>query len=148
MKVTRREAIKVGAAGAVAAGIAYRVAGLPGLTQILEPGPTPPVRPSAAYVPSVCLQCPAGCGILVRVVDGRAVKIEGNPLHPINEGRLCPKGQIGLQILYDPDRIKTPLKRVGERGSGQWQPISWDVAVATVAGRLKQIRDQGQAHTV
>ena len=111
MKVTRREAIKVGAAGAVAAGIAYRVAGLPGLTQILEPGPTPPVRPSAAYVPSVCLQCPAGCGILVRVVDGRAVKIEGNPLHPINEGRLCPKGQIGLQILYDPDRIREPFVR-------------------------------------
>ena len=77
-----------------------------------------------AWVPSVCGQCPGGCGILVRTVtavgDGvkRAVKIEGNPYHPISRGTVCPKGAAGLQALYDPDRIKGPLKRSGPRGSG------------------------------
>ncbi|MBF8265625.1 MAG: anaerobic arsenite oxidase ArxA [Dehalococcoidia bacterium] len=99
-------------------------------------------------VPSVCLQCPAGCGILVRVVDGRAVKIEGNPEHPINKGRLCPKGQGGLQILYDPDRIHGPMKRVGARGEGKWQAISWDEAIKTVATELTNIRDAGEPHSL
>src|SRR3990172_2012763 len=171
MKVTRREAIKVGAAGAVAAGIAYRVAGLPGLTQILEPGPTPPVRPSAAYVPSVCLQCPAGCGILVGVRAGRAVKIEGDPAHPINVGKLCPKGQIGLELLYDPDRIKQPYVRqelldayegntiAADLGAGSrdrapedFVPVpgatheeQWDTALEIAASVLRTIRESTTA---
>jgi anaerobic selenocysteine-containing dehydrogenase len=100
------------------------------------------------WIPSVCLQCPGGCGILVRVVEGRAVKIEGNPKHPINEGVLCPKGQIGLQILYDPDRIKGPLLRVGPRGAGQWRQIGWRDAIDRVVARLKDLRDRGEAHTL
>src|SRR3990167_9362420 len=63
---------------------------------------------------SICQQCPGGCGITVRLVGDRAVKIDGNPFYPINRGGLCPKGQSGLQSLYDPDRIRGPLKRVGE----------------------------------
>lgn len=111
MKITRRDAIKIGAAGGVAGYLVYRLGRFDSL-----------LRPSSetgyslqglneSHVASVCLQCPAGCGILVRVVDGRAVKIEGNPQHPINLGRLCPKGQIGPEILYDPDRIKQPYVR-------------------------------------
>lgn len=73
------------------------------------------------WVTSTCGQCPGGCGILVRVVDGKAVKIEGNPLHPINRGGLCPRGYSGLQVLYNPDRIRGPLKKTGERGSGKWE---------------------------
>jgi hypothetical protein len=65
--------------------------------------------PEDGYVASTCLQCPAGCGIAVRVVSGRAVKIEGNPLHPINRGSICPKAHYGLQIVYDPDRVKGPM---------------------------------------
>ncbi len=99
-------------------------------------------------VPSVCFQCPAGCGITVKVANGRAFKIEGNRLHPINEGRLCPKGQAGLQILYDPDRIKGPLKRAGNRGEGKWTQISWDQAISEVAAKLKEIREKGGAHKV
>ncbi len=87
-----------------------------------------------------------GCGILVRVIDGWAVNIAGNPLHPVNRGTLCPKGIAGLQGLYDPDRIRTPLKRVGARGQGRWQPISWDEAVATVVDSLKELRQKGEAH--
>ncbi|MCZ7362160.1 MAG: twin-arginine translocation signal domain-containing protein, partial [Candidatus Methanoperedens sp.] len=62
------------------------------------------------WVSSVCIQCPAGCGTKVRVVNGRAVKIEGNPDHPYSNGKLCPQGYAGLQLLYDVDRVKSPLK--------------------------------------
>lgn len=98
------------------------------------------------WIPSVCLQCPAGCGIMVRTVNGRAVKIEGNPLHPINQGNLCPKGLSGLQFLYDPDRIRAPLKRAGKRGEGKWQEISWNEAVSGVASHLKELRERGDPH--
>ena len=64
------------------------------------------------FVPSVCLLCPSGCGMVARVVDGRAIKLEGNPIHPINTGALCPKGQAALELLYNPDRLTGPLRRV------------------------------------
>ncbi len=83
---------------------------------------------------------------MVRVVDGRAVKIEGNPEHPINLGRLCPKGHIGLQILYDPDRIKGPMRRIGKRGEGKWEKISWDEAIGIVAKRLRALRQKSEPH--
>ena len=148
MSVSRRTFLK--ASGATGATVALASVTPPLLAPLFEEGQTEATVQALEekWVPSVCLQCPAGCGIRVRVVNGRAVKIEGNPLHPINEGRLCPKGQAGLQFLYDPDRIKTPLRRVGERGSGQWEPIGWDEAITEVAARLKEIRDRGEAHTL
>ena len=97
---------------------------------------------------TVCRQCPGGCGILARVVDGRVVRIAGNPLYPVNEGGLCMKGIAGTQVLYDPDRIRTPLERDGERGSGRWKPIGWEEALDKVAARLAELREAGQAHTV
>ncbi len=101
------------------------------------------------FIPTVCLQCPAGCGILVRTVNGKAVKIEGNPLYPSNRGGTCPKGQMGLQILYDPDRIKSPLRQTKQRGDPTgFQPISWDEAIQILAGKLKEIRERGEPHTI
>lgn len=97
-------------------------------------------------VASLCRQCPGGCGIQVRLTGGRPVKIEGNPLHPVNRGRLCPKGQTGLLALNDPDRIKGPLQRVGERGAGKWREITWEEAVRIAANRLLEIRAKGFAH--
>src|SRR5438128_5776622 len=85
------------------------------------------------WIASACSQCDGGCGILARVIDGRVVKLEGNPLHPINRGRLCPLGHAALQSLYNPDRIKSPLKRVGGKGSNKWVKVSWDEAIQTVA---------------
>ena len=96
---------------------------------------------------SICRQCPGGCGILARVVDGRLVRIAGNPLHPVNRGGLCMKGLAGAQMLYDPDRIRSPLKRAGRRGQGKWKPIGWEEAIAEVGTRLKRLRDEGQPHT-
>jgi len=94
-------------------------------------------------VPTACLLCPSACGMIARVVDGRLVKLEGNPIHPINLGSLCPKGQAALELLYNPDRVQTPLRRVGERGSGQWEPIAWDEALQMIAARLRTLRNEG-----
>jgi len=94
-----------------------------------------------SWIPTVCLQCPAGCGVVARVVDNkRVVKIEGNPLHPINRGGICPKAHYGLQILYDPDRIRGPMRRVGGRGSNQFEEISWGEAISLLSARLTEIR--------
>ena len=95
------------------------------------------------WVRSVCQLCPGNCGISVRVLDGRAVKIEGNPLHPINQGALCPEGVAGLQVLYNPDRIRGPLRRVA---SG-WEDVSWEEAINLVVDKLREIRDNGTPHT-
>ena len=97
------------------------------------------------WVPSVCQLCPAECGLRVRVVGGLAVRIEGHRQNPNNQGRTCPKGQVGLQLLYNPDRLQTPLKRVGDRGAGQWRAISWNEAIETVAARLRDVRLAGTA---
>jgi anaerobic selenocysteine-containing dehydrogenase len=92
----------------------------------------------------ICLQCPSGCGLRIRSVNGWPVKLEGIKDYPINRGHLCPKGQAGLQVLYDPDRIRHPLKRKGKRGEGNWEKISWEEAIASVTQRLKMLREQGK----
>ncbi len=147
-KLSRRRFLKLAGAGAGAMGL-YKL----GLEEAVQEtfaqsqrGQEP--EREEVRVPSVCGLCPAGCGILVRVIEGRAVKIEGNPLNPNNQGRLCPKGQAGLQLLYNPDRIKGPLRRVGERGSGEWESVSWDKALGLVAEKLKEMRGEGQPHSL
>lgn len=107
-----------------------------------DEGVTPGI---ANYYASACRFCPAGCGILVRVSEGRAKKIEGNPLHPVNKGKLCARGQATLQELYHPDRIQHPLKAAGPRGSGRFTKISWDEAMNLLVGRLKTIRQKQPA---
>ncbi|MBI4483176.1 MAG: molybdopterin-dependent oxidoreductase [Acidobacteria bacterium] len=94
-----------------------------------------------AWRRGVCFQCTAGCGIMVKVINGDAKKIEGNPDHPLNRGKLCARGQAGLQVLYNPDRVRTPLRRKGPRGSGQWEPISWEEGLHQVHSRLSEIRN-------
>lgn len=85
----------------------------------------------------LCGMCPAGCGIRVRQVDGLAVKIDGNPDCPISRGRLCPKGQMGLELHYNPDRISSPLKRVGPSGSSHWEKVSWDEGLSLLSARVQ-----------
>ncbi len=115
----------------------------------------------ATWKPSVCTVCPAGCGLLVRVMEGDAEvvrngqlglmqmglakKLEGNPAHPINQGKLCPRGQAGLQVTYHPDRIRTPLMRSGARGSGEFKAISWDEAMKRLMAQLSSLHS-GNSH--
>ena len=84
------------------------------------------------YYASTCRECPAGCGVLVKTREARAVKVEGNPLHPVNRGRLCARGQAAIQGLYDPDRIDRPYRRTA-RGL---EPISWEQALHQIAEAL------------
>ena len=112
--------------------------------------PWTPVPPDGeySYVNTVCTLCPGGCGTTVRKVDDRAVKIEGMKGHPVNDGGICILGLSGLQLLYGPTRVKTPLKRVGKRGEGKWAKISWDEAISEVAKKLSEIRSKGESHSV
>ena len=89
---------------------------------------------------STCRECPAGCGVLVKTREGRAIKIEGNPAHPINRGGLCARGQAALQGLYNPDRVKSPMVKEG----GSWKAISWDQAVTLAGQRLSSAREGGR----
>src|SRR3990170_3719084 len=86
-------------------------------------------------VPSTCLMCPARCGILGFVEEGFLVKIEGNPKDPNSQGRLCARGQAGINLVYDPERQLFPVRRSGERGAGDWQRITWEEAFTEVAAR-------------
>jgi anaerobic selenocysteine-containing dehydrogenase len=106
--------------------------------------------------PAVCTACSAGCGTLARVMEGERIstdkgeqvrervaavkKIEGNPLDPISGGRLCARGQAAVQALYHPDRLRGPMQRTGERGSGQFAPVSWDAAIAAAAEKIGKVR--------
>ena len=111
----------------------------------------------AAWKPSICPLCSAGCGINVRVMDGEvevlrngklgltrmglAKKLEGLPDHPISQGKLCTRGQAAAEITYHPDRVGHPLKRSGLRGDGQFTEISWDDALNELVGKLDAIDD-------
>ena len=100
------------------------------------------------YTHSTCTLCPGHCGITVRKIDDRAVKIEGMKGHPVNDGGICILGLSGLQLLYGPSRVKTPLRREGKRGEGKWKKISWDTAISEIAYRLAELRSKGQSHTL
>jgi anaerobic selenocysteine-containing dehydrogenase len=126
----------------------------------------PLLVPEEEFVPGVdswtntlCQQCSAGCGISVRVMPGESVrvienqskrlqvlqakKIEGNSQHPLNQGKTCARGQAGLQVLYNPDRIQNPLKLTGRRGSGEYQTISWEEAMQLLTGQLRALQASG-----
>jgi anaerobic selenocysteine-containing dehydrogenase len=86
--------------------------------------------------------CHGGCGVLAHIEDGKLVKIEGDPDHPWNQGRLCARCLAMTQYVDHPDRLTRPLKRVGERGEGKWQEISWDEAFDLIEKKMGAIREQ------
>ncbi len=96
-------------------------------------------------VPTTCLQCYARCGITGYSEYGRLRKIGGNLAHPNSRGKLCAKGQAGINFLYDPGRILKPLRRKSDRGSGQWQKISWEEAWKEISEKLGNLRSKGLA---
>ena len=97
-----------------------------------------------AIRPTMCDICSPGmhCGINAYVKDGTVIKIEGMDGHPVNDGRLCPKGLSNRQYIYRKDRIMTPLRRVGPRGAGEFEPISWEEAYEEIGNRLNRAKEQ------
>jgi anaerobic selenocysteine-containing dehydrogenase len=90
---------------------------------------------ASTYYATTCKECPAGCGLIVRTQEGRAIKVEGNPEHPVNKGKVCSRGLTSVQGLYNPDRIASPQKRT--RGSRTSTPMDWMEAIDVVAEGLK-----------
>ncbi|KUG28094.1 tetrathionate reductase subunit a [hydrocarbon metagenome] len=149
--ISRREFMKRAALAGGAAAV-----GVPGLLGHIQAGAAQAADPDgqARHRPenqiySVCQQCNTNCGIKVKIVDGRVAKIDGNPYNPwtlaphlppniplteaaLMEGALCPKGQAGIQTLYDPYRVVKVLKRAGKRGENKWTAIPFEQAVAEV----------------
>ena len=105
------------------------------------------VRGQDNWYATLCRTCPCAEGIVVRVMEGRAKKIQGNPLYPINQGKQSARCEAGLQAVYHPDRIAGPMRRSGARGSGHFTPIPWkDAPGPTGLGTLQQqLRDNGNA---
>ena len=150
MELTRRDFIKITGASTAGA-VLFNGCAAPEKEMTIESParlPEDTVTSFENWYASVCRQCDAGCGIIVRVVEGRAKKIEGNPDHPINRGKLCARGETAQQVLYHPDRIRTPLRRSGPRGSGQYHVITWDDALNELISRLKDQQTQNHTDTV
>ncbi|MCD6361178.1 MAG: molybdopterin-dependent oxidoreductase, partial [Armatimonadetes bacterium] len=105
---------------------------------------------SENWLTTSCLNCPTCCATRVRVVNGKAVKIDGNPLSRVSEGEVCPRAHIGLQVLYDPDRLSSPLKRSNPDKSRDadpgWVPISWAQALSEITARLRTLRSNNKPH--
>ncbi|MEI7846334.1 MAG: molybdopterin-dependent oxidoreductase, partial [Chloroflexota bacterium] len=94
------------------------------------------------YISTMCEMCVWRCGVLAKVKDGKVVKLEGNPENPHSLGNLCPRGQSGLMNTYDPDRVLTPLIRVGNRGEGKFRKASWEEALDLTASKMQEIKDK------
>ncbi|HEU5183277.1 MAG TPA: molybdopterin-dependent oxidoreductase [Gemmatimonadaceae bacterium] len=142
--VRRREFLKilgVTGAGAATVGCGPSEAGRL-IPYLVSPDQTVPGV--STYFATTCRECAAGCGVIAETRDGRAIKLEGNPEHPINRGAICARGQAALQGLYNPDRFTGPrVKR-----NGQWADIPWQEAIQLFRQRLDEARASGRAADV
>ena len=144
MAITRREFLTL-AGGSAAGAVIFQACGIPEdafLVQSSIEMPEDMVSGLDNWYATLCRQCPTSEGLVVRVMEGRAKKVEGNVDYPLNLGRHSARCEASLQALYHPDRIKGPRVRVGERGSGQFEEISWTDAVARLAHQLGNLQDQ------
>ncbi|MBW2072306.1 MAG: molybdopterin-dependent oxidoreductase [Deltaproteobacteria bacterium] len=95
------------------------------------------------WIPTACYQCKAECAILARVEGGKLKEIRGNPRA---RGKACVKGMAGVSLQYSPERLKYPMKRVGQRGEGKFARIPWEEAMDIITGKLQELRERGEAH--
>ncbi|HEY6224921.1 MAG TPA: molybdopterin-dependent oxidoreductase, partial [Gemmatimonadales bacterium] len=141
--IDRRRFLKVlGVAGGGAAALSGCGIG-PEPTEKLIPYVIPPEDQTpglATWYSSTCRECGAGCGLHVKVREGRAIKLEGNPDSPVNHGRLCARGQAGLQGLYNPDRVTGPMQR---SAAGTLEATTWDKAIAALQDKVTAARGKG-----
>ena len=89
-------------------------------------------------IKSTCKSCHGGCGVLITIKNGLITYIEGDPDHPNSHGTMCAKGLASIQHVNNPNRLKYPLKRKGKKGEGKWKRISWEEALETISGKMKE----------
>jgi len=135
VNLSRRRFLKISAATMAAAGA------LDGSFHVMA-GSDKPVEQGIRTVPTFCNLCFWECGAIATVRDGKLWKIEGNPLDPLSRGRLCPRGTGGIGAQYDPDRLRSPLLRVSERGQEKWKAVTWDEALTYVADKMQKIKTE------
>jgi anaerobic selenocysteine-containing dehydrogenase/Fe-S-cluster-containing dehydrogenase component len=138
-KISRRQFLK--AAGLT--GITAMTGGCSDAARTLVPFVADPediVPGKSTWYATTCRECPAGCGILAKNRDGRVIKVEGNPLHPVNTGRLCPRGQASIQGIYNPDRYRAPQRRLPRGG---FSALSWNEAEKMVLNALGSVSSDG-----
>jgi formate dehydrogenase major subunit len=99
-----------------------------------------PLHKKVGEINTICPYCAVGCGMIVGTVGGKAVNIEGDPDHPINQGTLCSKGETLIHLAASKERVVKPQYRAA--GSDKWQEVEWDWALDEIAKRVKKTRDE------
>jgi len=149
-KLTRQSFVKGAAAGSAAlTGVSMFMPALRALAQT-DKGARRGASAKGEWRSTTCQGCTSWCAVQVYVQDGRAIKVRGNPHSKVNGGNCCVRAHLALQQVYDPDRLKTPLKRTNPRkGVGEdpgFVPISWDEALGTIADRIMELRQNNETH--
>jgi anaerobic selenocysteine-containing dehydrogenase len=148
IKISRRSFIKKASA---ATGTAVALGGTlkPTLRALAEASETA-ANEMGNWIASTCQGCTSWCSKQIYVIDGRAVKVRGNLNSKVNGAASCPRTHLGLQQVYDPDRIKTPMKRTnpnkGRNEDPKFVPISWDEALNTIADKIMELRNNNETH--
>src|SRR5689334_2427653 len=139
--VKRRDFLKVlGAGGAAVATVGCSSEKVGNLVPYLV-HPDETVAGVSTYFATTCRECAASCGIIAETRDGRVLKLEGNPEHPLNHGALCARGQSAVQGLYNPDRFRTPMIKTG----GAWKAATWDEAINLLSTKLAEQKSKAGA---
>ncbi|MGD9731116.1 MAG: molybdopterin-dependent oxidoreductase [Desulfamplus sp.] len=147
MKIDRRSFLGLGlgaAAGVTLSPVPWKLTDDSSIWSQNWPWTPVPVDGEITFDDTVCTLCPGNCGISVKKVGGRAIKIEGKKGYPVNDGGICLHGISGLQYLYDPSRVRFPMIKSGDA----WKQVSWEEAIKLVAGKVKELKDKGMADSV
>jgi molybdopterin-containing oxidoreductase family iron-sulfur binding subunit len=99
----------------------------------------------ATWYATTCRECPAGCGLLAKNRDGRVIKVEGNPDHPVNRGKVCARGQAAVEGVYNPDRYPGPLQGDGQ---GNFKPLDWSAAEKLLVEKLSRMQERGRGKRI
>ncbi|MHC4457146.1 MAG: molybdopterin-dependent oxidoreductase, partial [Planctomycetota bacterium] len=146
-KVTRKSFLKT--ATAATAVVTLGTVLKPTLKAFAQTAKSKPVEPGK-WKSTTCQGCTSWCSVQVYVVDGRAVKVRGNPNSKVNRGNCCARCHMSLQQVYDPDRVKVPMKRTnpkkGRNEDPKFVPISWDEALNTTADKIMELRNNNETH--
>jgi len=147
LNLSRRSFLKVSAGTGAAAAL---ISGIQPELKALTTAGASQVAAKGEWLPGTCQGCTSWCSKQVYVIDGRAVSVRGNPHSKVNKGAGCPRSHLAIQQVYDPDRIKVPMKRTnpkkGRNEDPKFVPISWDEALNTLADKIMELRNANETH--